>query len=58
MPQLRLSQVVSDEKRRPEWAGFKEEWVERERGSIKKRCNSLCNTDGTEVMWIILYDIE
>ena len=37
MPQLRLSQAVFNEKRRPEWAEFKEEWVRRERESIKKR---------------------
>ena len=50
--------MISDEKRRPEWAEIKEEWVERERESIKKRCNGLYSTDSTEVIWIILYDIE
>ena len=41
--------MISDEKRRSEWAGFKEEWVKRERESIKKRCNDLYDTDDTEV---------
>ena len=50
MSQLRLSQAVSDEKRRPKWVEFKEEWIERERESIKKRYNDLCNTDSTEVI--------
>ena len=50
MPQLKLSQAVFSEKRRPKWAEFKREWVKRERESIKKRYNSLCDTDNTEVM--------
>ena len=41
--------MISDEKKRPEWAEFKEEWIERERESVKKRCNSLYDIDGTEV---------
>ena len=49
MPQLKLSQAVLNEKRRSEWTEFKEEWIKRERGSIKKRCNSLYDTDNTEV---------
>ena len=50
MPQLRSSQIIFDEKRRPEWAEIKEEWVKRERESIKKRYNDLYDTDSTEVM--------
>ena len=50
MSQSELSQIIFSEKRRPKWAEFKEEWVKRERESIKKRCNSLCDTDNTEVM--------
>ena len=49
MPQLRLSQIILNEKRRPKWIEFKEEWMRRERESIKKRYNDLCNTDDTEV---------
>ena len=50
MPQLRLSQAVLSEKRKPEWAEIKEEWMRRKRESIKKRYNDLCDTDSTEVM--------
>ena len=50
MSLLKLSQAVSDEKRRPEWAEFKKRWVKREEESMKKRCNDLYDTDGTEVM--------
>ena len=50
MPQLRLSQVILNEKRKPEWAEFKEGWIKRERERVKKRCNDLYNTDSTEVM--------
>ena len=49
MPQLKLSQIILSEKRRPEWTEFKEEWVRRERESIEKRYNNLYDTDDTEV---------
>ena len=50
MPQLRLSQIILSEKKRPEWAEIKEGWVKEEKESIKKRYNNLYDIDGTKVM--------
>ena len=57
MPQLKLSQIILNEKRRPEWAESKKE-VKRKRKSIEKRWNSLYDIDDIKVMWIILYCTE
>ena len=42
--------MIFSKKKRSEWAEIKEEWIKREKESMKKRYNSLYDTDSTEVM--------